>query len=358
MRFSIVLGMWMSVAAVAASQEAVDVGVAVGPEVDTESFQPALSAYGQWVEVPGYGSVWRPYPRVVGADFVPYSSGGHWVYTDMGWAWASDYAWGWAAFHYGNWVDTEGGWAWIPGRVWAPAWVEWRSGGEYIGWAPLGPRGAVVVREQPVRYTYVQVNNFTAVNVRAHVIVGAEAETITLHTQALPSARVVNGRYVAPVNAGPRPTVIAQATGRPVTAVPVHSVATAAPPASVRGVHYANGASAEHPFATQKTPAQSQKNVAAVAQLQAAPARATSSNPKASEPAHTATKHVASPAATQASPHNAAPSHARAEVPQHPATEAMPAEHEAAQAPPHANPSKPAPAHSAPAGHGEGEHAK
>jgi hypothetical protein len=31
------------------------------------------------------------------------------------------------------------GWFWVPGNIWGPAWVSWRNGGAYIGWAPLPP---------------------------------------------------------------------------------------------------------------------------------------------------------------------------------------------------------------------------
>jgi len=31
------------------------------------------------------------------------------------------------------------GWVWVPGYEWAPAWVSWRYGDEYVGWAPLPP---------------------------------------------------------------------------------------------------------------------------------------------------------------------------------------------------------------------------
>src|SRR5205085_4306540 len=31
------------------------------------------------------------------------------------------------------------GWILVPGYEWSPAWVEWRTGGDYYGWAPLGP---------------------------------------------------------------------------------------------------------------------------------------------------------------------------------------------------------------------------
>src|SRR5450432_4059783 len=109
-------------ASCAQAQEGLEVSVAVGPEVDEDSFRPALSPYGQWVEAPGYGMVWRPNPAEVGGDFTPYATNGHWVYTDAGWTWVSNYDWGWAPFHYGNWVYAGDGWAWVPGRVWAPAW--------------------------------------------------------------------------------------------------------------------------------------------------------------------------------------------------------------------------------------------
>ena len=52
----------------------------------------------------------------------------------------TNYSWGWAPFHYGRWYhDDYYGWAWVPGYEWAPAWVSWRSGGGYYGWAPMSP---------------------------------------------------------------------------------------------------------------------------------------------------------------------------------------------------------------------------
>jgi hypothetical protein len=54
--------------------------------------------------------------------------------------WVSDYSWGWAPFHYGRWMhDPYYGWVWVPGYEWSPAWVAWRHGGDYYGWAPLRP---------------------------------------------------------------------------------------------------------------------------------------------------------------------------------------------------------------------------
>jgi hypothetical protein len=104
-------------------------------------FQQPLAGHGNWVQDPGYGTVWVPDSNEVGADFAPYQSAGQWTLDDGGeWMWQSDYAWGYIPFHYGRWVWTGGYWGWIPGRVYAPAWVTWRVGdGGYLGWAPLPP---------------------------------------------------------------------------------------------------------------------------------------------------------------------------------------------------------------------------
>ncbi|MFD2933625.1 DUF6600 domain-containing protein [Spirosoma flavum] len=108
-----------------------------GISVPVQTFYNELSPYGQWVPSPTYGSVWIPN---VGQDFQPYATDGHWVVTEFGNTWVSDYPWGWAPFHYGRWYfDNQFGWAWVPGSDWGPAWVSWRTGGGYYGWAPLGP---------------------------------------------------------------------------------------------------------------------------------------------------------------------------------------------------------------------------
>ena len=104
-----------------------------------QQFYNELEPYGDWINYPPYGYVWEPYFERPD-NFTPYSSGGHWVYTEYGWTWASDYEWGWATFHYGRWLyDDYLGWLWIPGYDWAPAWVTWGSYGGNYGWAPLGP---------------------------------------------------------------------------------------------------------------------------------------------------------------------------------------------------------------------------
>jgi hypothetical protein len=106
-------------------------------------FYSSLTPYGEWISIGADVYGWRPHH--VAAGWRPYTVG-RWIWTDDGWYWASDEPWGWAAYHYGRWhYDDYYGWIWIPGYDWAPAWVEWRYGGDYVGWAPLGPY-AVVVR--------------------------------------------------------------------------------------------------------------------------------------------------------------------------------------------------------------------
>ena len=104
--------------------------------VSYQSFYDNLAPYGQWVYDPQFGNVFVPNED---QDFRPYTRG-RWVMTEYGNTWISDDPWGWACYHYGRWTyNGYYGWIWIPGYEWAPAWVSWRWGGGYCGWAPLGP---------------------------------------------------------------------------------------------------------------------------------------------------------------------------------------------------------------------------
>ena len=105
---------------------------------DVAYFHQELSPYGQWILTEENQWCWQPAVAVGHPDWRPYWDQGHWLYTDHGWYWSSDYPWGWAAFHYGRWnLHPHHGWIWYPDREWAPAWVTWRMGGDYCGWAPL-----------------------------------------------------------------------------------------------------------------------------------------------------------------------------------------------------------------------------
>jgi hypothetical protein len=105
--------------------------------INLQVFYDELGNYGTWVDNPQYGYVWVPN---VDGDFRPYVTNGHWVFTDYGWTWSSDYEWGWATFHYGRWTwDEEYGNIWVPGTEWGPAWVVWKKAPGYYGWAPMSP---------------------------------------------------------------------------------------------------------------------------------------------------------------------------------------------------------------------------
>ncbi len=125
---------------VPAEQQAADDYADTDPSALSD-FRDTLAPYGTWTEDPTYGTVWVPSSSIVGADFAPYQTAGHWSLTDQDeWLWVSDYDWGYIPFHYGRWVWVGTHWAWIPGRSYAPAWVAWRVGaGGYIGWAPMPP---------------------------------------------------------------------------------------------------------------------------------------------------------------------------------------------------------------------------
>lgn len=103
------------------------------------TFYIKLEPFGAWRETADYGYVWQPREAEQSRSWRPYTKG-RWVYTDVAWTWVSEEPFGWAAYHYGRWARLRHiGWVWVPGEEWAPAWVSWRKGDEYIGWAPLPP---------------------------------------------------------------------------------------------------------------------------------------------------------------------------------------------------------------------------
>jgi hypothetical protein len=123
-----------------------------GADISIDFIYDNLSG-GNWIDVEGYGYGWQPDLAVSDPNWRPYSDG-YWAYTDYGWTWISYEDFGWATYHYGRWANlADYGWVWLPGEDldWGPAWVSWRTGGDYIGWAPLPPRGPGIVYEgQPI----------------------------------------------------------------------------------------------------------------------------------------------------------------------------------------------------------------
>jgi hypothetical protein len=183
-------------------------------------FHSTLEPYGTWTEDATYGTVWVPSPSVVGQDFTPYVTAGHWVYDDD-YAWVSDYDWGWAPFHYGRWAYVGSvGWEWIPGRVYGGAWVSWRYGWNdwaYVGWAPLPPTWcwrhgvAVGIGFVPVApYSFVATGSLFGPAVATRIVAGPQVGAIGAHTRPwVPASPGVAGRVVAsPAVGGPPPSML------------------------------------------------------------------------------------------------------------------------------------------------------
>jgi hypothetical protein len=183
-------------------------------------FRSTLDPYGQWTDDPTYGTVWVPSQDVVGSDFTPYTTAGHWTYDDD-YTWVSDYDWGWAPFHYGRWVYSNPyGWGWIPGRTYAGAWVNWRYGyGDYgyVGWGPMAPtwgwRGGMAVGlgfVPRVAYGFVGCGDLFQTGLRGRMVGGSEVGTVASHTRPYQGASpTVNGRVAAnPRVSGPPPSML------------------------------------------------------------------------------------------------------------------------------------------------------
>jgi hypothetical protein len=109
------------------------------PDASYQAFYDTLSPYGSWLQMPGYGYVWQPLATTQDPRWRPYTMG-RWAFTDDGWTWMSDEPFGWITYHYGRWMRTHTlNWVWVPGDQWAPGWVSWRYGNDFVGWAPLPP---------------------------------------------------------------------------------------------------------------------------------------------------------------------------------------------------------------------------
>jgi hypothetical protein len=191
---------------------------APGASVNFQTFQAALSPYGEWVDVPPYGRVWRP--SNVSADWKPYYYG-HWEWTDEGWLWASDEPWGWAPYHYGRWtVAPSLGWVWVPGYQWAPAWVSWRFSSAAVGWAPLLPGFSVYVNTFPDYYvsyfTFVPCHRFVGVPVRSIAYGPRYAPRLFGDTRPAPPRASFGPGMASPAWGGPVHSFMEQRMGRPI----------------------------------------------------------------------------------------------------------------------------------------------
>jgi hypothetical protein len=196
------------------------------------TFETSLAPYGGWIVVGGYGRVWRPR---VAATWQPYLYG-EWVWTEDGWLWVTEEPWGWATYHYGRWGhDPSLGWFWVPGSVWGPAWVAWRSGDGWVGWAPLVPDVDVWWTDAyplgPQLWVFVPARSFVGVRVDAIAVPRARAPGLWRATRPAPPRRVERD---APPHGGPPRPWVERATGRPVS--PVRVVPAPSPADARRGV--------------------------------------------------------------------------------------------------------------------------
>jgi hypothetical protein len=184
----------------------------------SEDAQIALEQYGSWRPHPRFGDVWVP--SAVPPDWRPYEYG-HWVYTDeWGWYWVSDDVeanWGWVVYHYGRWAFEPGiGWFWVPGDEWAPAWVNWRYGDEYVGWAPLPPDELIGAYEvQPAYWVFVPGRYMAAPRLRTYIVPVYRRTVILRTTRVVNRTFPVHGARLA-VNPGVSPAFVARVSGAPV----------------------------------------------------------------------------------------------------------------------------------------------
>ena len=225
-----------------------------GPTSDDFRNDSGLSWNGEWIDTPDYGRVWRP--TRVSDEWQPYLYG-RWVWTNAGWAWASDEPFGWAVYHYGRWAwSPAAGWMWVPGRTWAPAWVAWRWTDGYAAWCPLGPRSAIV--ERPALWVVVPTRRFLE-PVRHNVVPRPQRQALPLPARpgprAGPAINIVEraiGRQVRPLAIGhaANPSSARAGSGsvdfyRPRTA-PIAIQPRAVPPAQTQGQTRAAPQAAPH----------------------------------------------------------------------------------------------------------------
>ncbi len=201
------------------------------PPPQVNYFYSGLAPYGSWVDLDGVGWCWQPSAVVVNRGWRPYCDGGHWVYTDAGWFWQSDYSWGWAPFHYGRWqLHPRCGWVWAPDTVWGPSWVVWRNQGDYCGWAPLPPRAVFEVGFgwrfngvhvgldfdfglRPDHFTFIGLHDFNERDLRHHRLPATEVTRIYNHTTII-NNYTVNKTTI--VNRGLPVERVASVAGTPV----------------------------------------------------------------------------------------------------------------------------------------------
>ncbi len=216
------------------------------PTASYSIFYNKLEPYGDWIETNDYGYVYRP-RTAREENWRPYTNG-RWVYTDAGWTWVSAEPFGWATYHYGRWSRLRNvGWVWVPGNEWAPAWVSWRKGGDYVGWAPLPPEARFERRTGihnwsdsyydigPAQYSFVSVRQFGDEQIERAVV--PERQNITI-VQSTTNVTNITYNNTTVVNNGPSYDELRAQSARPIERLRLEretTVQTDNPRAVVRG---------------------------------------------------------------------------------------------------------------------------
>jgi hypothetical protein len=111
---------------------------------------------------------------------------------------------------------------------WGPAWVDWRQGDDFVGWAPLPPDEAIDEDyETPDTYMFVRAGDLLAP--RAYDVFLSRQERFAHYNRSFlvnRSVRLRSGARIA-VNPGVPPAFIARASGRPFRPVSIAPVVLA-----------------------------------------------------------------------------------------------------------------------------------
>ena len=203
-------------------------GIAFLPQAamaqDVQDFRVALEGYGQWTIHQRWGDVWIP--DNMPADWQPYRLG-QWAYTEeWGWYWDSEEDFGWITYHYGRWIFDRGmGWIWVPRNEWAPAWVDWRQGDDFVGWAPLPPDEVIDEDyETPDTFLYVRAGDLLTPRVYRACLPARDRFTHYNRSFLVNRSVMLRSNARLGVNPGVPPAFIARASGRPFRAVSVAPV--------------------------------------------------------------------------------------------------------------------------------------
>ena len=158
---------------------------------------------------------------MVGDDFEPYLTNGHWTSADEGWVFESAWVWGWATFHYGRWVwdarNTR--WLWSPDLAWGPSWVQWRIVDNTVAWVPIAPRTVTVdPRVYAPLWIAVETRSFLRPDLARYRIA---ASPRVLAGRSTPPALPPRTGPAAPARRGPpRKTIAASRPGAPMRPAP------------------------------------------------------------------------------------------------------------------------------------------